>query len=88
MPRCWSMVMPKAGPLIADHEDIFIKILTVVGVMEWVCLGVVAFLFVIEPFAQKFNRRARAALGVSVVPRQAVFGRRRCECSAAVYFHR
>jgi hypothetical protein len=27
------------GDLMADHEDIFIKILTVVGVMEWVCLG-------------------------------------------------
>jgi hypothetical protein len=24
---------------MADNEDIFIKILTVVGVMEWVCVG-------------------------------------------------
>jgi hypothetical protein len=24
---------------MADHEGIFIKILTVVGAMEWVCLG-------------------------------------------------
>jgi hypothetical protein len=24
---------------MADHEDIFIKIVTVVGIMEWVCLG-------------------------------------------------
>jgi len=24
---------------MADHEDMFIKILTVVGVMEWICLG-------------------------------------------------
>jgi hypothetical protein len=24
---------------MADHEDIFIKILTVVGIMEWVCVG-------------------------------------------------
>jgi len=27
---------------MADHEDIF-KILTVVGVMEWVCLGLWLF---------------------------------------------
>jgi hypothetical protein len=24
---------------MADHEDIFNKIVTMVGVMEWVCLG-------------------------------------------------
>jgi hypothetical protein len=28
---------------MADHEDIFIKILTVVGVTEWVCLGLCFF---------------------------------------------
>jgi hypothetical protein len=28
---------------MADHEDIFIKILTVVGVTEWVCLGLWLF---------------------------------------------
>jgi hypothetical protein len=31
------------GDLMADHEDIFIKIVTVVGVMEWVCLGLWLF---------------------------------------------
>jgi hypothetical protein len=29
--------------LMADHKDIFIKILTVVGVMEWVCLALWLF---------------------------------------------
>jgi hypothetical protein len=29
---------------MADHEDIFIKIVTVVGVMEWVCLGLWLFI--------------------------------------------
>jgi hypothetical protein len=28
---------------MADHEDIFIKIVTVVGVMEWICLGLWLF---------------------------------------------
>jgi hypothetical protein len=28
---------------MADHEGIFIRILTVVGVMEWVCLGLWLF---------------------------------------------
>jgi uncharacterized membrane protein YuzA (DUF378 family) len=28
---------------MADHEDIFIKILTVVGAMEWACLGLWLF---------------------------------------------
>jgi hypothetical protein len=28
---------------MADQEDIFIKIVTVVGVMEWVCLGLWLF---------------------------------------------
>ena len=28
---------------MAEHEHIFIKILTVVGVMEWVCLGLWLF---------------------------------------------
>jgi hypothetical protein len=28
---------------MADHEVIFIKILTVVGIMEWVCVGLWLF---------------------------------------------
>jgi hypothetical protein len=28
---------------MAAHEDIFIKIVTLVGVMEWVCLGLWLF---------------------------------------------
>jgi hypothetical protein len=28
---------------MGDYEDIFIKILTVVGVMEWVCLALWLF---------------------------------------------
>jgi hypothetical protein len=48
---------------MGDRKDIFIKILTVVGVMEWVCLALWLFfflLFVIEPSAHLTTRRSRA----------------------------
>ena len=35
--------MRLGNDLMADHENIFIKILTVVGVMEWVCLALWLF---------------------------------------------
>jgi hypothetical protein len=41
--RAGRFTISELGDLMADHEDIFIKILTVVGVMEWVCLGLWLF---------------------------------------------
>jgi hypothetical protein len=37
------MRLGNLGDLTADHKDIFIKILYVVGVIEWVCLGLWLF---------------------------------------------
>jgi hypothetical protein len=41
--RAGRFTISEPGDLMADHEDIFIKIMTVVGVMEWVCLGLWLF---------------------------------------------
>jgi hypothetical protein len=37
------MRLGNLGGLMADDDPIFIKIVTVVGVMEWVCLGLWLF---------------------------------------------
>jgi hypothetical protein len=36
------------GDLMADRGDIFIRIVIVVGIMEWVCVGLWPFSFAIE----------------------------------------
>ena len=48
MNHAGRFTISELGDLMADRSDIFIRIVIVVGIMEWVCVGLWPFSFAIE----------------------------------------